>query len=394
MTGWVGSLLEAWDEVRVHRARVVLSLVGVVLAVFAMTVVTAAGFLLRQIVQEQAERSMGRDTTVSVSAYPLQDPSGAGGPAGDTAVLYESVVARYGIEYSSQVRYGQVVVDELSGQGVQVVAVEPDWAVIHRVATDTGRWLADGDDERLVPAVVANGQLVEVLGTRGRTPPYLASAPGADQTFLVVGTVQRDEWGPTMWTGLASGEAFGAGPANGSSLELWVPPHETDRLMQEVPALARADGLQAEVFPASDPTIGTVLTVIQLIILALSLFALFLGSLGVLNVGVVTVRQRVREIGVRRALGASSGRIFAAVMLESVVATALAGLVGIAVAVAVVSNAPLDLLPAEMAIADDPPFPWQAAVQAFVAATAVGALAGLVPAVMAVRVKVIDAIRY
>ena len=46
---------------------------------------------------------------------------------------------------------------------------------------------------------------------------------------------------------------------------------------------------------------------------------LFLGGLGVLNIGLVTVRQRIREIGVRRSFGATSGRIFAAVMLESVV---------------------------------------------------------------------------
>ena len=52
---------------------------------------------------------------------------------------------------------------------------------------------------------------------------------------------------------------------------------------------------------------------------------LILGGLGVLNIGLVTVRQRIREIGVRRSFGATSGRIFSAVMLESVCATALAG---------------------------------------------------------------------
>ena len=43
---------------------------------------------------------------------------------------------------------------------------------------------------------------------------------------------------------------------------------------------------------------------------------LVLGGLGVLNIGLVTVRQRIREIGVRRSFGASSGRVFSAVMLE------------------------------------------------------------------------------
>jgi putative ABC transport system permease protein len=135
-------------------------------------------------------------------------------------------------------------------------------------------------------------------------------------------------------------------------------------------------------------------TYVQWGVRGISLFALGLGALGVLNVGIVTVRQRVREIGVRRALGASSGRVFAAVMLESVCATALAGALGVAAAVAVVVNLPLELVYGELGISEVPPFPVSAAVEAFVAATAVGALVGLVPATMAVRARVIDAIRY
>lgn len=65
-----------------------------------------------------------------------------------------------------------------------------------------------------------------------------------------------------------------------------------------------------------------------------------------------------QEIGIRRSFGATAGRVFVAVMMESVVATVAAGVLGLA------------------------------------AATFVGALAGLTPALVAVRVKVIDAIRY
>ena len=52
MIGVVGAFQEAWGEVRVHRSRVVLSLVGVVLAVFAMTIITAAGTIARQVILE------------------------------------------------------------------------------------------------------------------------------------------------------------------------------------------------------------------------------------------------------------------------------------------------------------------------------------------------------
>jgi putative ABC transport system permease protein len=82
-------------------------------------------------------------------------------------------------------------------------------------------------------------------------------------------------------------------------------------------------------------------------------------------------------------------------VLESVVATAPAGLAAVALSVAVVRNLPLEQwLGGGVPLADAPGFPVAAAVEGLVAATAVGALAGLVPALIAVRVKVIDAIRF
>jgi len=155
-----------------------------------------------------------------------------------------------------------------------------------------------------------------------------------------------------------------------------------------------AQGFQGEAYVSSDAGLPGLISKAQWGVRGLSLFALGLGALGVLNVGIVTVRQRIREIGVRRALGASSGRVFAAVVLESVCATAVAGAVGVIAAVALVVNLPLETLLRDADITDVPPFPVSAAIEAFLAAVAVGALAGLVPATIAVRSRVIDAIRY
>ena len=137
---------------------------------------------------------------------------------------------------------------------------------------------------------------------------------------------------------------------------------------------------------------------LRLAIRGAGVVVLVLGGLGVLNIGLVTVRQRIREIGVRRSFGATSSRVFSAIMLESVCATFLAGLAGlaaVALSVVLVRNLPLEsLLNSGVPLAETPAFPVAAAVEGLVAATAVGALAGLLPAVIAVRAKVIDAIRF
>lgn len=64
-------------------------------------------------------------------------------------------------------------------------------------------------------------------------------------------------------------------------------------------------------------------------------FLLLLGALGLVNIAMVTVMQRIREISIRRSFEATAGRVFFAVTLESVVATIAAGIVPALVAVRV-----------------------------------------------------------
>jgi putative ABC transport system permease protein len=80
-------------------------------------------------------------------------------------------------------------------------------------------------------------------------------------------------------------------------------------------------------------------------------------------------------------------------MMESIVATVAAGFIGVILAIVALKN-PLTASLVSRAVQDVPPFPVSAAILGMVVSTAVGALAGLLPALVAVRVKPIDAIRY
>src|SRR5690606_5706676 len=138
---------------------------------------------------------------------------------------------------------------------------------------------------------------------------------------------------------------------------------------------------------------GDPMLVFTLITGAIAGIVLLLGGLGLVNIQLVAMRQRIREIGVRRSFGATGGRIFLAVMLENVVATLVAGAVGIIIVVVLMQQTFVvqGLAPG---ISDVPPFPFAAALTGLVAAVGVGAIAGLIPALVAVRVKPIDAIRF
>ncbi len=402
----LATVAEAWSEVRVHKARVVLSLVGVFLAVFAMTTVTALGLLVAQVQQEQGERMGGRAATIAVTAYDPQTGMPPAAQEWDAAVA--DLTERYGITATARIGYEENRFRLPGGtQSVQTKRVSPSYGQLHRIEPIEGRWLREGDRDSLAPAVVVNEAFLGALGV-----PDLSSRPtvvigGRTPVRAAVVGVVREGYGDEL---LAYRVDRSAGPwdapraadpsemvSGPPTLELWVPPEQADEVMAVVTndlGLALG-GVQVDAYRQDSQGLEETLGMLRLAIRGAGVVVLVLGGLGVLNIGLVTVRQRIREIGVRRSFGATSARVFSAIVLESVCATFLAGLAAVALSVVLVRNLPLErLLNSGVPLADTPGFPVAAAVEGLVAATAVGALAGLLPAVIAVRARVIDAIRF
>ncbi|MDY0913494.1 ABC transporter permease [Rathayibacter festucae] len=407
LTGVVGAIVEAWTELRIHRGRVLLSLIGVAVAVAALTGVVAAGGIARQANIEVSERSSGRPASLYLSAYTT-------GPEGvvDPVVMqdaWEKVLERYRIDYASRTTYGGTRVQFTDGAvDVGITAVDQPYAEMHRVELASGAWFAEGDERRLAPALVINEVFWDRLGRPDlRTHPTATLLGGEhDTTAVVIGVTPSNQYDTSpsamMLVDAYSAIAPEADPAFGGpqlpNYEMWVPLELADPLIEAVKrdvTAALGPGFEADVYRQdylsydSDP-----FAVLTWVIGGVAGLVLALGALGLLNIALVTVRQRIREIGIRRSFGASSGRIFFSIMMESVVATVVAGVVGVTIAVILVTNPWTVAFVQENGISDIPPFPVEAALLGLGAATLVGALAGLVPAIVAVRVKVIDAIRY
>ena len=402
----LATVAEAWSEVRVHKARVVLSLVGVFLAVFAMTTVTALGLLVAQVQQEQGERMGGRAATIAVTAYDPQTGMPPATQEWDAAVA--DLTERYGITATASIGYEETRFRLPGGtQAVQTRRVSPSYGQLHRIEPIEGRWLREGDRDSLAPAVVVNEAFLGALGVPdlssqptvvigGRTPVRAAVVGVVREGYADEPLAYRVDRSAGPWDAprAADSSEMGFSPP---TLELWVPPEQADEVMAVVTndlGLALG-GVQVDAYRQDAQGLEETLGMLRLAIRGAGVVVLVLGGLGVLNIGLVTVRQRIREIGVRRSFGATSARVFSAIVLESVCATFLAGLAAVALSVVLVRNLPLErLLNSGVPLADTPGFPVAAAVEGLVAATAVGALAGLLPAVIAVRARVIDAIRF
>lgn len=133
---------------------------------------------------------------------------------------------------------------------------------------------------------------------------------------------------------------------------------------------------------------------IDILIWIVGVGTLLAGIIGVSNIMMVTVKERTKEIGVRRALGAKPWNIISQIMSESLLITAMAGLMGLTVGVFLLDV--VDQLigdPVGETMLLHPAVSIQVALAATFILLVAGLLAGLIPAWRAMQIKAIDAIR-
>jgi putative ABC transport system permease protein len=141
--------------------------------------------------------------------------------------------------------------------------------------------------------------------------------------------------------------------------------------------------------------ISNLFLAIKLFIWMVGLGTLMAGIVGVSNVMIIVVKERTREIGVRKALGAKPASIVGMIMQESVFITTVAGYIGLFLGVVLLEslNHALVVFGAEMEFFNSPEIDLRVALAALFVLVLAGALAGLVPAMKAARVKPAEALR-
>jgi putative ABC transport system permease protein len=140
-------------------------------------------------------------------------------------------------------------------------------------------------------------------------------------------------------------------------------------------------------------TLGTVTSALTAFLAAVAAISLIVGGIGIMNIMLVSVTERTKEIGLRKALGATNNDIQNQFLLEAVILTATGGLIGIilgSVLAFVISN----LITRFSDLDWQYTFPYSAALLGLVVSSLVGLVFGLYPAKQASKKSPMEALRY
>ena len=389
-------LAEAWrvavTALRANRLRSLLTMLGVVIGVAAVVVLVAIGSGAKQEVEEQVN-GLGANLIIVVpgrldfGAAPTKSRL----ELGDAARIERATGQDVAVSLSSgeTVRFGgQEAFATVNGTNPAVPQVfvrplargeylrESDVDTRRRVAV-LGATLAD----QLFQGADPLGRTVSVGGVRFRVIGVFESVGGSlggnrdNEVHIPVTAAQR---------------LFGDNRVDAFALK--APTTESIDEVSDQALAVLADRYPDEEFSAVTQdqilgTIGRILGLLTTVLAAIAAISLLVGGVGVSNIMLVSVRERTREIGLRKAVGARQRDVTLQFLLEAVLLTTIGGVIGIALGIggSLGLSAAIDQLPAVIT--------WWSPALAFTVSAAVGIFFGVVPARRAGRLDPVAALR-
>ncbi len=138
--------------------------------------------------------------------------------------------------------------------------------------------------------------------------------------------------------------------------------------------------------------IQNMFTGINIFIWIIGIMTIIAGIVGISNIMMIVVKERTKEIGIRKALGATPGSIVGLILMESVLITSVSGYIGLVLGVGLIELVS-NILPPDTPFFKNPEVDFQVAVTATLILITAGAIAGIIPARKAAIIRPIEALR-
>jgi putative ABC transport system permease protein len=411
-------LLQSWDALRRNPARSALTMLGIVWGIASVTLLMAYGSSFRGILMHSFE-AFGKGAVIG---WPGTTSEQAGGERAGKAVKFErddleavrqegSYIQQACLEYVKFLPIAHN--DRMASTAIRGVC--PAYGEMRNEIPSEGRWISSEDEGERRRVIFLGSRLREKLfGTRY---PIEQEVTIHGVTFTVIGVMERKMQDSNYFT---SDDESAFIPETAASY-LWdtryasvivftpVNGHFEALATQQVRAsiakrqhYSPTDQRAIQFFGREEfrPIIEGITIGLQALLLFIGMLTLAIGGVGVMNIMLVSVDERTREIGLRRALGATRGNVQGQVLIETLILTLAGGAIGILLCAAI--SAFVGTLPLLGTLFEDTsgrgdihlslsPITVGASVSILVL---VGVLSGLLPARKASRLDPADALRY
>lgn len=396
---------ESWLSISGNKMRSFLTVLGIVIGIMAVVVMVAVGETVQQSITDQFS-SLGTNT-IMIRAGAAQS---AGVRSGNRMTLTMDDV-----QYLSQLP-DVAAVSPVENSGAQVVygnknwstsmvGVYPDYATVQNIEMEYGTFIDMSAVRSAATYAVIGPDTAEELGMpknpvgeiiRVRNTPLVVigvtkakgdSGMGSQDDMIIVPI--------TTLKKRITGSRF-PNSVNMISLKLYQD-SDNNIATEQITALLRqqhklkdgtADDFQITDMKQVMETMNTVSSYLTLLLVAIAAVSLLVGSIGIMNMMLVSVAERTREIGIRKAIGAQESTIITQFLSESILISFIGSLFGLILGVGLSQGVGRFILHYNV------PFSIWPVVVSISVAVVVGLASGVMPAIKAAKLNPIDSLRY